>query len=373
MSVSGVKRSLFHLVTCLFALSFFSTGLVADDLSANKPSALELKSLEKELASFLAQYHIPGGLIAVASEGELIHIVVQGMANVELGVPIKAGTVFEIGSISKQFTSAAIMMLVAENQFSLEDKASSLLPNLPSQWVSVTIRQLLNHTSGIPDYEEIASYDIYADRLTLQDIIDIAHSRPMDFEPGQSWHYSNTAYYLLSLIVEKIEALPFAQVLANRIFKPLDMAHTRMASPSAIIANRASGYWIDKNNHLINRPATEPSSTLGAGGLVSTAADLAKWDMALKQNTLLSDDTKRQLWTKTMLPDNRKIHYGFGWELYPYKGNQSMGHTGQVAGFLSSFDRFPDSNLAFILFLNLYDVSTEIKYAAFDKFLPIPQ
>ena len=167
----------------------------------------------------------------------------------------------------------------------------------------MTVRHVLTHTSGIPDYEAIATYDIYGIRLTPEEVVRIAHSRPMDFAPGTGSHYSNTGYFLLSLIVEKIDGKPLGRVLQDRIFGPLGMTQTRLADPEAIVRNRASGYWVNTTGDLINRRPTETSSTLGAGALLSTARDLAKWDHALYGEAFLSAGSKAKMWTSTILPN----------------------------------------------------------------------
>jgi CubicO group peptidase (beta-lactamase class C family) len=230
---------------------------------------------------------------------------------------------------------------------------------LPSEWLGVTVHQLLTHTSGIPDYEEIASYDIYRLRVTPEDVIKIAQSRPMDFQPGTGWYYSNTGYYLLSMIVEKIEGLPLGKVLEKRIFAPLQMTQTRMADPEAIIADRAAGYWVNKTNDLINRNPTETSSTLGAGGLLSSVADLAKWDKALSDETILSSKSKRQMWTEVNIPSGKETHYGYGWMLGDIEGLPATFHYGQVAGFNAEFVRLTQQEFAIIVFTNRYRVDAE--------------
>jgi CubicO group peptidase (beta-lactamase class C family) len=293
------------------------------------------------------------------------------MANVELSVPVTDSTVFEIGSISKQFVSAAVMLLVQKNKLGLDDPIHQYLPDLPSEWLGVTVRQLLTHTSGIPDYEEIRTYDVYHFRLTTEEVIQIAHSRPMDFAPGTGWYYSNTGYFLLSMIVERIEGYPLGQVLQSHIFGPLGMTQTRMANPESIIPHRASGYWVNKAGELINRNPTETSSTLGAGGLLSSVYDLAKWDEALYGNQLLSAESKTIMWTQTILPDGDSTGYAFGWGVRPYKGLRQQGHGGQVAGFVANFSRFPDQEAAVFVFLNRYRVSSNrVKLAVLHTFMP---
>ena len=336
-----------------------------------QPSDEALRQLDETIEAYFDDNNVPGGVIAVASRGKIIYHREYGMANVELAVPVTAETVFEIGSISKQFVSAAAMLLVEEGKLDLDDPIHRYLPELPGEWLGVTMRQLLSHTSGIPDYEEIRSYDVYRFRLTPEEVIRIAHSRPMDFAPGTGWYYSNTGYFIASMIVERIEGRPLGQLLKSRIFGPLGMTHTGMADPESIIPHRAAGYWVDKAGRLINRNPTETSSTLGAGGILSTAQDLARWDAALYDDRLLSDRSRKIMWTSAVLPDGTDTEYAFGWRVTPYNGLRSQSHTGQVAGFVASFARFPDQEAAIIVLMNRYRVSPNtVKVAVLDTFMP---
>jgi CubicO group peptidase (beta-lactamase class C family) len=335
------------------------------------PSPAQLAELDLRIESEMAENNIPGVLVGVASRGRLLHVRGYGLADVELRVPVSDSTVFEIGSISKQFVATAVMLLVEEGTLGLDDPIHEHLPGLPSEWLAVTVRQLLTHTSGIPDYEEIQTYEAYRFRFTPEEIIRVAHSRPMDFEPGTGWYYSNTGYFLLSMIVERVEGRPLGSVLGQRIFDPLGMGQTRMADPEAIIPHRASGYWVDRTGEeLVNRDATQTSSTLGAGGLVSSVHDMAKWDEALHGSELLSETSQALMWTSTILPNGEDTGYAFGWSVRPYRGRRSVGHNGMVAGFVASFLRLPDDGLAIIVFANRYRVSSSrIRDAVADVFL----
>ena len=353
----------------LFVLPFFASVESFSQIVA--PSKEALAMLDGTIQRYLEENNIPGGLIAVASRGEIVHLQTYGMANVELAVPVSAQSVFEIGSISKQFVSAAAMLLVEAGKLDLDDPIHDYLPTLPSEWLGVTVRQLLNHTSGIPDYEEIRSYDVYRFRLTPEEVIRIAHSRPMDFVPGTGRYYSNTGYFLASMIVERIEGRPLGQVLKARIFDPLGMTQTGMADPESIIPHRVAGYWVDKAGALINRNPTETSSTLGAGGMISTAGDLAIWDAALYDDRLLSDRSRETMWEPAVLPNGENTEYGLGWRVTPYGGLRSQNHGGQVAGFVANFARFPDQDAAFIVFMNRYRVSSDtVKVAVVHTFMP---
>ena len=337
-----------------------------------RPTADALSVMDQRILAAMAEDNIPGVLIGVASRGRLVHTQSYGMANVELRVPVSDSTVFEIGSISKQFVTAAIMLLVQDGRVGLDDGIHEYLSDLPSEWLGVTIRQLLTHTSGIPDYEEIQTYEAYRFRFTPEEIIRVAHSRPMDFEPGMGWYYSNTGYFLLSLIVERVEGRPLGSVLRSRIFEPLGMTQTRLADPEDIIPHRASGYWVDRMGvELMNRDATQPSSTLGAGGILSSVHDMVKWDAALYGDQLLSEASKTAMWTSTILPNGEDTGYAFGWGVGQYRGHRSVSHNGQVAGFVANFMRLPDEEVALIVFANRYRVSSgRIRDIVAETFLP---
>ena len=363
-------------MTGIVVLSLF-TSVVAPStspLSAQvvQPTADELADMDQRIQAEMADNNIPGVLVGVASRGRLLHVQAYGMANVELRVPVSDSTVFEIGSISKQFVSAAIMLLEEDGRLSLDDPIHEYLPDVPSEWLGVTVRQLLTHTSGIPDYEEIQTYEAYRFRFTPEQIIRVAHSRPMDFEPGTGWYYSNTGYFLLSLIVERIDGSPLGQVLRSRIFESLGMDQTRLADPEDIIPHRASGYWVDRMGvELMNRDATQPSSTLGAGGILSSVHDMTKWDEALYGDQLLSEASKAAMWTPTVLPNGDDTGYAFGWSVGSYRGLPSVRHNGMVAGFVASFLRLPDDEAAIIIFANRYRVSSgRIRDIVAETFLP---
>ena len=336
-----------------------------------QPGSAQLAELDRRIQADMVEFNIPGVLIGVASRGRLVHWKGYGMANVELSVPVNDSTVFEIGSISKEFVSAAVMLLVEEGRLELDDGIHEYLSFLPSEWLGVTVRQLLTHTSGIPDYEEIQTYEAYRFRFTPEEIIRVAHSRPMDFAPGTGYYYSNTGYFLLSLMVERIEGRPLGQVLRDRIFEPLDMTQTRMADPEDIVPHRAAGYYVNGTMDLVNRDPTQTSSTLGAGGIVSTVHDMVKWDEALYGTGLLSAESKEAMWTPVFLPGGRSTSYGFGWRTGEYRGRWTVGHTGMVAGFVAAFLRIPEEEMAVIVFANRYRASSgRIRDAVMETFLP---
>jgi CubicO group peptidase (beta-lactamase class C family) len=327
-------------------VSPFGDGLQAQ---LRQPTSAETAGLDGRIQAYMEEANIPGVLVGVASRGRLVHWKAYGMANVELSAPVTDSTVFEIGSISKEFVSTAVMLLVEEGRLDLDDGIHRYLPDLPSEWLGVTIRQLLTHTSGIPDYEEIQTYEAYRFRFTPEEIIRVAHSRPMDFPPGAGYYYSNTGYFLLSMIVERIEGLPLGRVLQARIFDPLGMGQTRMADPERIIRHRAAGYYVDGTGELVNRDATQ----------------------TLYGEELLSSASKEALWTPVTLPNGRNTGYAFGWRIGEYDGRRTIGHNGMVAGFVAAFLRIPESEMSVIVFANRYRASSSrIRDAVLETFMP---
>lgn len=326
--------------------------------------------MDRRIRAEMVAFNTPGVVVGVMSRGRLLFWKGYGAANVELRVPATDSTVFEIGSISKEFVSAAVLLLVEEGRLELDDPIDRHLTGLPSEWLGVTVRQLLTHTSGIPDYEEIQTYEAYRFRFTPEEILRVAHSRPMDFEPGTGYRYSNTGYFLLSLLVERLEGAPLGEVLQERIFGPLRMTQSRMADPEDIIPHRAAGYYVDGTGKLVNRDATQTSSTLGAGGLVSTIHDMVKWDAALYGSELLSAASREAMWTPAILPDGTNTQYGFGWRTGEHQGRKTVGHNGMVAGFVASFLRIPEEGMAVMAFANRYRASsTNLRNIVLETFL----
>lgn len=369
-----MMKQLTHFLTAVILTVIPFTSAAPADYQM--PSEEALAALHGSIEETLKKSNIPGGLIAVFQNGKILHMKPFGLANVELDVPVSDNSVFEIGSISKQFATATVMLLAEEGKLNVDDPISKYINALPGEWAAVTIKQLMLHQSGIPDYEEIRSYDVYRYRLIPDEVIKIGHSRPMDFPPGTGYYYSNTGYYLLSMIIQQVEAMPLRDVMQTRIFTPLGMSQTRFADPAAIIKHRVAGYWENKVGDLINRNPTEYSSTLAAGGLLTSAADMAKWDAALNGDDFLSAASKAEMWQSGTLPDGSETHYGYGWSLSPYKDTyKTRSHSGQVGGFISMYMRLPDQGISTMLFINRYRARgvREMNNKLVDTFLHIEE
>jgi CubicO group peptidase (beta-lactamase class C family) len=291
--------------------------------------------IDRYVETQLQRQHIPGLSLVVIRNGRVVKMRGYGLANLELKVPATPDTVFEIGSITKQFTATAIMLLVEQGKIDLSDPAGKYLPQLPDAWKAVTIRQLLNHTSGIPDYEEIMGYDGYRNPMTAEQVIALAAGKPMDFQSGTNWNYSNTGYFLLTMILEKVGGEPYASFVQRRILVPAGMTHTRSSDPVDVIPDRASGYVFEKG-HIENRDPMQPTATGGAGMLVSTVKDLARWNAVLDRESILENSSYAQIWLNASLADGSPSGYGFGWFVSPMREHRSQSHSGGTAGFSSN-------------------------------------
>jgi CubicO group peptidase (beta-lactamase class C family) len=320
-------------------------------------ASLDPKEISKKVDAYveaeIARRHIPGVSVAVTRRGEVIHAKGYGQANVELAVPATENTIYQIGSITKQFTATAIMMLADEGKLSLGDPISKYLDDAPDAWSGVTVRHLLNHTSGIKSYTSIAD-NMAKNRLdrSKQEIIGSVRDLPLEFEPGEKFAYNNSGYFLLGLIIEKASGKSYGEFLDERLFKPLRMTATRVNDLKLIIPNRATGYaWL--MGQLQNAEHSSMTWPFSAGAIASTVTDLAKWDIALAAGRPVKQAVLDEMWTKTKLNDGKDVDYGFGWSISSYRGHRVIGHGGGISGFTTDIARFVDDKLSVIVLTNL--------------------
>jgi len=292
---------------------------------------------------------VPGAAVLVLHDGQAVFRRGYGLAVVEDGTAVTAASNFRLASVSKQFTAAAVLLLVEEGRLGLDQPARRWLPELPPAASSVTLRQLLSHTSGLPDYEDLMdpadSRQVHdADVLAL-----LARADRLDFTPGTAYRYSNSGYALLALIVGRASGQDFATFLQQRIFGPLHMTHT-VAHQDGVdtVTARAYGYsWLDGRWQRTDQSTT--SAVLGDGGIYSSLDDLARWDAALYDDRLLSAASRRAMFspaTATTEPD--VPHYGFGWRL----NGRMQWHSGESIGFRNVILRYPDRHLTVIVLSN---------------------
>ena len=292
---------------------------------------------------------VAGVALAVIQHRREIKTATYGLANLELQVPVQLNTVFEIGSVTKQFTAAGILLLQQQGKLSVNDPITKYLPTAPGAWTNVTIRHLLTHTSGIKSYTGRSGFEFSRHLTQTQFIRAIAAAAP-DFAPGEGWQYSNSGYNLLGFILENASGQTYWQFLRDNIWRPLGMDATTDRNPSVIIPNRASGYE-QTNGIPVNRDG-DLTDVFSAGAMVSTVGDLARWHGALDAGRLLTKESQTQMWTPERLNQAQSTGYGFGWHVQTFAGHRNFAHNGATSGFNASVQRFPDDELNVIVLTN---------------------
>ncbi len=335
-------------------LLLLSAPLAEAQEAASDPAEARstIEGVDAYVQALMQKRHIPGVSIAVVRDGEVVLAKGYGLANVELGVPATEDTVYQLASVTKTFTSAAVMLLEAEGKLSLDDRITDRLSGLPEAWKDVTVRHLLNHTSGIKSYTSVEDFHKAARKdFDRREILDLVATAPLEFAPGEKWSYSNTGYFLLGMLIEEVAGKPYGEFMAERVFGPLGMAHTRANDLRAVIPGRAQGYEWD-GKVLRNGEYVSPSQPFAAGMLVSSVADLVKWDAALANGTLLDGPTLERMWTPTRLNDGEEAGYGLGWGTSKVNGHRRVSHGGGIPGFSTELARYPNDKLTVIVLTN---------------------
>jgi len=304
------------------------------------------------IRDFIRRRNIPAAAIAIVRRGRVVKVAGYGVANLELNIAATGHSAFEIGSITKQFTAEAVMMLVEEGKLTLDDPIARYLPDLPDEWREIRLRHLLTHTSGLHDWEGDSAFS-YRREYTTEEFVAFVARRPLDFTPGSRFGYSNSAYPLLGKIVEQVSGVPYERFARERIFTPAGMTETRLRDNTRLLPNRASGY-VDQQGVLINGEPLRPAILAPNGGVVSTAADMARWLMALDAGTLVKPATLALMMAPTRLGDGSLFPGGIAWFLGDVKGHRMSVHNGStVAGYSSVVYRFPYDELSVVVLLNI--------------------
>ena len=336
-----------------------------------------------QIFSPLADDRSPGVAVLVRKDGRTAFERGYGVRELRSFAKIDPRTNFRLASCSKQFTAMSIMLLVHDGKLRYDDKLTGVFPDFPDYGKAITIRHLLNHTSGLPDYEDlIASAEkrkgapIWTSTHQIQDaeVLDLLKQEAVGkFAPGTQWSYSNSGYVVLGLVVTKIAGKPFREFLRERIFTPLKMSQTLAYQKGQNeVPNRAYGHSKEDDAWKEN-DQSPTSATLGDGGIYSSLSDLAKWDEALAQHTLLSEKEMQTALTPAQLinsnepkwpansdrPEGTPVSYGFGWFLDPYRNHARMWHYGDTVGFHTYIQRFPADRLTIIILCNRSDLDPE--------------
>ena len=314
------------------------------------PSQPAIDALVKQQ---MDEQRIPGVSLAVTVDNELIFTRGYGLSNVELQFPALAESVYEVASITKQFTAMGILLLAQDGKLALDDPVTKYLPASAPAWNKITLRHLLTHTSGIPDYDDAGSpLDVHRD-YSDDELVRLAVALPTKFAPGVRWSYSNTAYVMLGIIIHRVSGEAFNDFLRERIFSRLHMGSTRVISDTDLIPYRASGYQLDEGR-LKNQDWMSPSTcATGDGGLVSSVVDLAKWDSAIQSGALVSPARWKEIFTPVTLNSGKTFPYGFGWFIREQNGAPYYEHSGHLQGFASHILRFPKARVSVVVLANL--------------------
>ncbi len=300
---------------------------------------------------------IPGVGVAVVRGNEVVKLQGYGLANVEHRVPVTPETIFQSGSVGKQFTAVAVMLQVEAGRLALDDPITRFLPRAPAAWKRITVRHLLTHTSGIADYGG-DSVD-YRKDYTEEEFARVAFGLGLEFPPGSRYKYSNTGYALLGFIVGKAAGRFYGDVLAESVFAPLGMKTARVISESAIVPNRAAGYRLVKGE-LQNQEWVSPQlNTMADGSLYLSLLDMVAWDRGLRAGAVLKPESWAQVYTPVVLTDGKSHPYGFGWRLDEVQGQKVHRHGGSWQGFKSDVARYLGSDLTVIVFANLAQAKSE--------------
>jgi CubicO group peptidase (beta-lactamase class C family) len=344
---------------------------LSNDASNTAPARVPATAINGLFARFVSA-HEPGCAVLVIKDGLLVFRTGYGVADLRTLRKIGPETNFRLASLSKQFTATAVMLLVHDGKLHYEDRLTDVFPDFPAYGKAITIRQLLNHTSGLGDYEDIMAKQyvgISDDKIPqIKDagVLDLLKQQTgAKFTPGTRWEYSNSGYVVLAMVVEKRSGMKFGDFLRQRLFMPLEMTGTLAYEKGRNeVAHRAYGHakiadgWNETDQ-------SSTSATLGDGGVYTSLDDLAKWDAALTAHTLLIAKEMEPALTAATAADGAPLQqmdgspaplYGFGWFLDPYRGHRRYSHYGETVGFRNSIQRFPDDRLTVIVLSNRAEV-----------------
>lgn len=310
-------------------------------------------TIDDYVARQMQTLRLPGLALAVVRGGKVMTLRTYGKANLELDAPVTRDTVFELGSLTKQFTAVAVMMLAEDGRLRLDDSIAAHLPEVPEAWRAITIRHLLTHSAGLQDYLTIAGLPEQSHALSHREMTRLFAARiTREFPPGDTWAYSNTGYLLLGDIIERASGQSYWEFLRARVFVPAGMQATRSSEPRAVIRDRATGSgW--NNGAFENRPSLSENA-YSAGAIVSTITDMTRWAMALQAGALISKASRYQIWTPVTvaLGPLPPFSYGFGWVVDRERGRRVVLHSGGTPGFSSAIRHYPDEGLTVIVLAN---------------------
>lgn len=312
------------------------------------------QSIEQTLDVVFQNYYqpnLPGATVLIAKDGEIIYRKAFGNANMELNVAMKPENILELGSITKQFTAVAILMLMEQNKLSLQDSLSKYIPDYPNG-NKITIHHLLTHTSGIKSYTDMPSFRTFASEdMTPIELIAMFKNEPLDFKPGEKFNYSNSGYIVLGYIIEQVSKISYEEFIETFIFKKIGMSHSLYGSKTEIIANRASGYQPDGEGGYQNAEYLSMTLPYAAGSLMSNVDDLLLWNQAIHTNKLISEKSKQLAFTNYTTTSGKPLFYGYGWMPNELAGEQTLEHSGGIFGY-STYGLYAPKQNCYVIVLS---------------------
>ena len=325
------------------------------------PADLE-PQVDKFVQAEMQREKVPGVAVGIFQHGEIIMAKGYGYSNIELQAPVSPETVFQSASVGKQFTAVAVMLQVQDGKLDLDESITNYFPDAPASWQLITVRNLLNHTSGIPDYsfEKVEGggeafdqrHDYSEDEMRLN-----FYTLPLEFEAGSRWKYSNTGYALLGFLVRRVSGQFYGDVLAERVFKPLGMNTARVISERDIVMNRAAGYEMVDGQIKNQEWYAPPFLTMADGSLYLSLNDYLAWDRGLRAGSILTPQSWEQIYTPVRLNSGKTYPYGFGWSIDESNGGPWYHHSGSWQGFKLYFSRYLADDLAIAVLANLDDAT----------------
>ncbi|MGH9469167.1 MAG: serine hydrolase [Terriglobia bacterium] len=370
-----MSRSIRWLILCLVALVLACGVVRAQDLASK---------IDQYMQASMKIGHFMGSIL-VAQHGRVLVSKGYGMADIKLGIPNTPETAFRIGSVTKEFTAAAILELQDRGKLSVEDPVCKYVPDCPKDWAPIKIFNLLTHTSGIPNFTSVPNYlKLEAQPITPAGLLALFKNKPLDFKPGAKFSYSNSGYEVLGYIIERVSGKSYAEFLEKNVFAPLGMKSSGYDSSHPSPKSHAQGYAYSPNGY-VPAPYLDMSVPFSAGALYSTVLDLYKWDRALRAGKLLSGKSLDEMFApQVAVGASSKTHYGFGWFISTEFHHKEISHEGEINGFTSLNSWFPDDDacvialdnvsspeigviarsLAAILFGQKYEIPTKYKAVA---------
>lgn len=330
-------------------LPLAALAVVANLVSAQPPPGVD--QVDAIVRAEMDRQHVPGLAVAIVKGGSPVLVKGYGLANVEHDVPVIPETMFESGSLGKQFTATAVMLQIEDGKVSLDDPISKFFPGAPVGWRAITVRNLLTHTSGIPDYT-VGTFD-YRKDYDEDALVREAMELRLEFPAGTRWNYSNTGYVLLGVIVHKVSGQFYGDVLKARVFAPLGMPSARVISEAAIVKHRAAGYEL-RDGVLENQEWVSPTlNTTADGSLYLSLRDYLAWDAGVRARKVLSAESWNQILQPVRLESGKTYPYGFGWGITERGGKPLHSHGGSWQGFQTQYSRFIGDDLSIVVLANL--------------------